>query len=157
MKPFEQEQLQELLTYYKSIRETGGQELLIALLREIQSLCGCVPPAAQAAAAAAMKTAPAAVAALVKRLPGLNAAPYAHRIVVCTGPRCAAKGGAAVLKVFETALGIKAGQVTDDGRFLLDTQNCLKQCGSAPNTRIDNDLFKQVAPDLVPEILAQYP
>ena len=58
---------------------------------------------------------------------------------------------------FETALGIKAGQVTDDGRFLLDTQNCLKQCGSAPNTRIDNDLFKQVAPDLVPEILAQYP
>ena len=75
MKPFEQEQLQELLTYYKSIRETGGQELLIALLREIQSLCGCVPPAAQAAAAAAMKTAPAAVAALVKRLPGLNAAP----------------------------------------------------------------------------------
>ena len=156
MKPFEQEQLQELLTYYKSIRETGGQELLIALLREIQSLCGCVPPAAQAAAAA-MKTAPAAVAALVKRLPGLNAAPYAHRIVVCTGPRCAAKGGAAVLKAFETALGIKAGQVTDDGRFLLDTQNCLKQCGSAPNTRIDNDLFKQVAPDLVPEILAQYP
>ena len=138
MKPFEQEQLQELLTYYKSIRETGGQELLIALLREIQSLCG-------------------AVAALVKRLPGLNAAPYAHRIVVCTGPRCAAKGGAAVLKAFETALGIKAGQVTDDGRFLLDTQNCLKQCGSAPNTRIDNDLFKQVAPDLVPEILAQYP
>lgn len=67
------------------------------------------------------------------------------------------KGGAAVLKAFETALGIKAGQVTDDGRFLLDTQNCLKQCGSAPNTRIDNDLFKQVAPDLVPEILAQYP
>ena len=155
MKPFEQEQLQELLTYYKSIRETGGQELLIALLREIQSLCGCVPPAAQAAAA--RKTAPAAVAALVKRLPGLNAAPYAHRIVVCTGPRCAAKGGAAVLKAFEMALGIKAGQVTDDGRFLLDTQNCLKQCGSAPNTRIDNDLFKQVAPDLVPEILAQYP
>ena len=118
MKPFEQEQLQELLTHYKSIRETGGQELLIALLREIQSLCGCVPPAAQAAAAAAMKTAPAAVAALVKRLPGLNAAPYAHRIVVCTGPRCAAKGGAAVLKAFETALGVKAGQVTDDGRFL---------------------------------------
>ena len=157
MKPFEQEQLQELLTHYKSIRETGGQELLIALLREIQSLCGCVPGAAQAPAAAAMKTAPAAVAALVKRLPGLNAAPYAHRIVVCTGPRCAAKGGAAVLKAFETALGIKSGQVTDDGRFLLDTQNCLKQCGSAPNTRIDNDLFKQVAPDLVPEILAQYP
>ena len=157
MKPFEQEQLQELLTHYKPIRETGGQELPTALLRETQSLCGCVPPAAQAAAAAAMKTAPAAVAALVKRLPGLNAAPYAHRIVVCTGPRCAAKGGAAVLKAFETALGIKSGQVTDDGRFLLDTQNCLKQCGSAPNTRIDNDLFKQVAPDLVPEILAQYP
>ena len=157
MKPFEQEQLQELLTHYKSIRETGGQELLIALLREIQSLCGCVPPPSHPRAAPAMKTAPAAVAALVKRLPGLNAAPYAHRIVVCTGPRCAAKGGAAVLKAFETALGIKAGQVTDDGRFLLDTQNCLKQCGSAPNTRIDNDLFKQVAPDLVPEILAQYP
>ena len=44
MKPFKQEQLQELLTYYESIRESGGQELLIALLREIQALCGCVPP-----------------------------------------------------------------------------------------------------------------
>ena len=144
-------------SFSRTINPSAKQALLIALLREIQSLCGCIPPAAQAAAAAAMKTAPAAVAALVKRLPGLNAAPYAHRIVVCTGPRCAAKGGAAVLKAFEMALGIKAGQVTDDGRFLLDTQNCLKQCGSAPNTRIDNDLFKQVAPDLVPEILAQYP
>ena len=157
MKPFEQEQLQELLTHYKSIRETGGQELPTALLLEILPLWGCVPRAAQAAPAAAMKTAPAAVAALVKRLPGLNAAPYAHRIVVCTGPRCAAKGGAAVLKAFETALGIKAGQVTDDGRFLLDTQHSLKQCGNAHIPRIDNDLIKQFPPDLVPEILAQYP
>lgn len=92
MKPFEQEQLQELLTYYKSIRETGGQELLIALLREIQSLCGCVPPAAQAAAAAAHENRARRRSGACKAPARLNAAPYAHRIVVCTGPRCAAQG-----------------------------------------------------------------
>ena len=39
----EQEKLQEILERYAKIRDTGGQELIVALLREIQDAEGYIP------------------------------------------------------------------------------------------------------------------
>ena len=51
----EQEKLQEILERYAKIRDTGGQELIVALLREIQDAEGYIPDSLHAQAARAMQ------------------------------------------------------------------------------------------------------
>ena len=48
------------------------------------------------------------------------------------------------------------GEMTDDGRFGLETVACLGTCFLAPVVMVDHDYFGSVAPQRVPEILAEY-
>lgn len=150
------EQLEEILRYHKDA-QPGDQEAVLMLLREIQALYGCIPAAAQEAAAALLKVKPSYIAAVIKRIPSLKGDVCRHRLTVCTGPRCLAKKGFELLRRAEKLLGIQPGQTTADGRFRLETQNCMKNCGASPNVRIDNDLYQTVTPDELEKLLKKYP
>ena len=148
--------LESTLERYRGTAGAGDQQALIALLREVQQLYGCVPTVIQQRIAQATETSPSLVAALVKRIPGLTEAEYRHQITVCTGPRCSSKGGIAVLRAIQDALGILPGETTTDGRFHLETRNCLKKCGNAPNVMIDSTINPSVRPEQVSAIIDQY-
>lgn len=148
--------LEEILECYRGTAGPGDQQSLIALLREVQQLYGCIPAPVQQRIAQAVGTAPSLITALVKRIPGLTPTEYQHRVIVCTGPRCTAKGGAAVLQAVEKTLGISPGETTPDGRFHLETRNCLKKCGSAPNIQIDRTIHSSIRPEKIPELFKKY-
>ena len=151
----EQEKLQEILERYAKIRDTGGQELIVTLLREIQDAEGYIPDSLHAQAARAMQVSPAVITALIKRIPGFKSAPSKYAITVCTGPRCAAKGSREILRTFETILHIRAGQATPDGLISLETQNCFKKCGSAPNVRCGHTIYTSFSPDQAAYLIAK--
>lgn len=149
------ETLEEILRYHTGV-QPGNQEEVNTLLREIQELYGCVPLHAQERAAALLGVKPSYIAAVIKRIPSLRGDASRHRIIVCTGPRCLAKKGFEILRSVETLLGIEPGQTTADGRFRLDTQNCMKNCGASPNLRVDSDLYPAARPEDVKAILEKY-
>ena len=66
--------LESTLERYRGTAGAGDQQALIALLREVQQLYGCVPTVIQQRIAQATETSPSLVAALVKRIPGLTEA-----------------------------------------------------------------------------------
>ncbi|MFR8228908.1 MAG: NAD(P)H-dependent oxidoreductase subunit E [Anaeromassilibacillus sp.] len=47
-------------------------------------------------------------------------------------------------------------KTTTDGRFHLETRNCLKKCGNAPNVMIDSTIHPSVRPEQVSAIIDQY-
>ncbi|WP_050697367.1 NADH-quinone oxidoreductase subunit NuoE family protein [Anaeromassilibacillus senegalensis] len=147
---------QKAVQYYQSALTPGDQQTLIAFLRETQEIYGYIPKEKQEEIAALAGTPLSLIAALVKRIPGLKESAARHEIVVCTGPRCSAKNGARVLQSFEDALHIHPGETTEDGRFRLRTQNCLKKCGTAPNATIDGVLYPSLKPVDIPQILKKY-
>lgn len=149
-------QFEEALEHYRNIRNSGGQELIVELMRETQELFGCVTVERQGQIARAMDTTPAVIAAIIKRFPSLKGEAFRYRVTVCTGPRCSQKGAAEILRAAKEALGINPGEATRDGLFLLDTQNCLKKCGTAPNLRVGNDYYPRVSPEDVARILQSY-
>ena len=53
-------------------------------------------------------------------------------------------------------LGIQYGQTTPDGRFTLLPNPCLGTCDHAPALMVDNDLYRDLAPDALENILAKY-
>lgn len=131
-----QESIQEILEYYAGRRDKTDQTVLVELLREIQEVCGCVPPDVQHEAAAACGVPQSLIAGLVRRYPSLREAAYRHVITACTGRCCLGKQGGAVLEALRRELGVENEGISQDGSILLKTQICLKAaaphrtCGS---------------------------
>ena len=150
-----QEAIQEILDYYAGRRDKTDQTVLVELLREIQEVCGCVPPDVQHEAAAACGVPQSLIAGLVRRYPSLREAAYRHVITACTGRCCLGKQGGAVLEALRRELGVENEGISQDGSILLKTQICLKSCGTAPNLRIDGTLIPHVSPEQIPALLKE--
>ena len=150
-----QESIQEILEYYAGRRDKTDQTVLVELLREIQEVCGCVPPDVQHEAAAACGVPQSLIAGLVRRYPSLREAAYRHVITACTGRCCLGKQGGAVLETLRRELGVENEGISQDGSILLKTQICLKSCGTAPNLRIDGTLIPHVSPEQIPALLKE--
>jgi NADH:ubiquinone oxidoreductase subunit E len=64
-----------------------------------------------------------------------------HTIHVCLGTACHLKGGPDVLLSFVRELKVKTGETTSDGKFTLESVNCLGACALAPLVRVDEKDF----------------
>ncbi len=79
-----------------------------------------------------------------------------HVILICDSVSCWIMGYHRVLDQIKARLGIDLGQTTKDGRFTLLPNVCLGACDHAPALMIDNDLYRDLKPEQVEEILAKY-
>jgi NADH-quinone oxidoreductase subunit F len=59
-------------------------------------------------------------------------------IQVCANIACALAGAHKLVKLVESTLGIRSGEVTPDGRFSLAEVECLGSCGTAPVVQVNN-------------------
>ena len=76
-----------------------------------------------------------------------------HLISTCLGTACHVRGGHEIAHEFEKQLHIKAGAMTPDREFSLETVNCLGACALGPVTVVDGHYFSNVTPARVPEII----
>ena len=67
-----------------------------------------------------------------------------HVIKVCTSVSCYLRGADALLARLEERLGVKKRQTTADGRFTLDTIECLAACGMAPVLQVNGEFVENV-------------
>ena len=78
-----------------------------------------------------------------------------HMIEVCTNICCGLLGAQQVLDAFESELGIRAGETTEDGDVTLRTVECLGGCGWPTVVAVDHRYRQNVTADDVPGILAE--
>ncbi|MDI6829251.1 MAG: NADH-quinone oxidoreductase subunit NuoE [Armatimonadota bacterium] len=79
-----------------------------------------------------------------------------HVIRVCNSAPCHIEGSKAILAAIKEELDIEPGQMTEDGHFSLELTSCLGVCGVAPVIMIDEDVYGNLTPEMVPEVLARY-
>lgn len=79
-----------------------------------------------------------------------------HIIRVCDSVSCWIMGYDAIRKHLATRLNIQLGETTADGRFTLLPIQCLGTCDHAPALMIDDDLYRDLAPEQLDEILQRY-
>ena len=85
-----------------------------------------------------------------------NEARGTNLIRMCKSAPCHVKGAKAVLRAFEEALGVACGQTTADGKFTLETCECLGICDISPAVMINDKVFGNLTPESVPGLLANY-
>ena len=79
-----------------------------------------------------------------------------HVIKVCKSVPCYLKNNRPVIDAVEKELGVGPGQTSHDGLFSLQMVNCIGACDKAPAMMIDDEVFGDLTPERVPEILARY-
>jgi NADH-quinone oxidoreductase subunit E len=79
-----------------------------------------------------------------------------HLIRVCTGTSCKVRGAPTILEKLQSFLDIDTGEVTPDGKFSLETVNCLGCCALGPMMTIDGEYYGNLKLLAVKRILSKY-
>lgn len=77
-------------------------------------------------------------------------------IRVCKTITCSMKGKNQILLALEDGLKIKLGETTPDKKFTLLATNCLGWCHKAPAMLINDDVFTELTPEMVRQIIEDY-
>jgi NADH-quinone oxidoreductase E subunit len=145
------DEIQELIELYPESRSA-----VLPALRLAQDRYGWLSPDALREVAEGLGETPAYCEAVASFYDMFHLAPIGrHLIEVCTNVSCALVGAQQVLEAFESELGVRPGETTDDGEVTLRTIECAGGCGWGTVVAIDHRYREPVrAPD-VPAIVLE--
>jgi NADH-quinone oxidoreductase E subunit len=79
-----------------------------------------------------------------------------YHIQVCEGLSCALCDGAdKLIDYLGEKLGIKPGEISEDGLFSLEVVQCLASCGTSPALRMNDELYDDLTFDKVDRLIDQ--
>ncbi len=143
------EEIQAVARQYPDSRSA-----ILPALRLAQERYGWLPPEAFEEVGDALDLTPGYCKAVASFYDMFHLAPVGRHVVeVCTNLSCALAGAQDVVDRFESELGIRHGETTDDGAITLRTIECAGGCGRAPVVVIDHEYHEPVRPDDVPRLL----
>jgi NADH-quinone oxidoreductase subunit E len=142
-------QVQEIAARYPDTRSAVLPALRIAQERH----GGWLPPEAFVEVAEALELTPAYCQAVASFYDMYHLAPTGrHLVEVCTNLSCALARAQDVVHAFESELGVRAGETTEDGEITFRVVECLGGCGYAPVVAVDHRYRHPVTPEDVPAI-----
>jgi len=79
-----------------------------------------------------------------------------HVITICDSASCWITGSADLIDHLLTSLGVALGEMTADGQFTVLPTACLGVCEQAPAMMVDDQVYGDLTPDRIDEILKRY-
>ena len=147
-------------TFYDEVQEIrarypeGSRSAALQALRLAQEKHGHLSRAALEETADALDVTPAFCYSVATFYDMFHLEPLGtHTVEICTNLPCALCGAQKVVDAFEDALGIKAGETTEDGNVTLRAVECLGGCGYATVVAVDHRYRHNVKPEDVSEIV----
>ena len=145
----EQKRLLELIAEYSPQRWP-----LIPLLQKIQDEFGYIPPQTIPLIARELKLYPSEVQGVISFYTQLYTEPRGRKTVrVCRGTACHVRGGKTILKLVKQQLGVDEGETTEDLEYTLETVACIGVCALAPNIVIDHQVYGNLNPQKLGQLL----
>lgn len=77
-------------------------------------------------------------------------------ILLCDSISCWLMGYENIRDYLQDHLGIKYGETTEDGKFTLIPMVCLGTCDHAPAMMVGEDLYRDLTPEKIDQIIEKY-
>ncbi len=77
----------------------------------------------------------------------------AHVVRFCEDAPCHVAGGRAVYNAIREQLKLEPGQTSADGQWSFEMTSCIGVCGVGPVMMVDDDVYGNLTPERVAEIL----
>ena len=127
---------------------------VVARLTEINKRLGYIPRAEVEKLARELRLPAAKIFGAATFYSLFSVAPRGKHVVrFCEDAPCHVAGGRAVYDVIRAALQLEPGQTSPDGKWTFEVTSCLGICGVAPVLMVDDDVYGNVTPERVAEIL----
>jgi len=138
-------------------RHGHDKEALIQVLLGIQGSVGWLPQEMITEVSRQMEVPYSQVYQVATFYKAFSLAPRGkHLIKVCNGTSCNVRGAQKVIEGLERKLGIGRDETTLDGRFSLETVNCIGCCAMGPMITIDDEYFGKMTPANLDGILGRF-
>lgn len=138
--------LQSLFDIYREMGVPQDQQMLIALLREVQAETGgTLSEDVLRQVADAYGIRESMLTALIRRVPDLRMAKAAHRLEMCGNCRA----GAALRQWVEETYRVKSGGTCEQAGFTYHVTPCMKNCKRGPSVRWDGVLYSHADRELL--------
>ncbi len=143
--------MNELIDYYRSQGAPQDQQMLIALLREVQEQNGgALSAAALQEIAEALSIKESMLAALIRRVPSLRMDTAPHLLEMCqTCPK-----GRELRAWVESTWNVQSGGVCEKAGFRYRTTPCMKNCKFGPSIKWDGQLHSHATKELIQSLIA---
>ena len=148
----------ELQTEIRRVAEQypESRSAILPALRLAQERYGWLSPDAFREVGEALDLTPAYCQAVASFYDMYHLAPVGkHLVEVCTNISCALVGAQQVLETFESELGCRAGETTEDGEVTLRTVECAGGCGWGTVVAIDHRYRERLTAGDVPAIVEE--
>lgn len=133
------------------------QRYTLAILQDIQREFNYIPRESLTILAKYLNTPLSKLYSMATFYKALSLQPKGENIIkVCDGTACHIRSSMVIIDEIEKLLHIKPSETTADGRFSLETVNCLGSCAIAPVIVINETYYGKVTPAMVKEILGEY-
>jgi NADH-quinone oxidoreductase subunit E len=120
----------------------------LPLLFLVQSVEGYVTEAGMREIAELLGLTPAEVLATGSFYTMLKKRPQGEYLIsVCRNVTCTHLGARDVIAALQEHFGLELGEVTSDGKFMLESAECLATCDGAPSLQINYEDFYNVTPE----------
>ncbi len=132
-------------------------EDLIPILLSVNEQLGYLPTEALSEISHSLRLAHSEIMAVASFYRMLSTEPRGkHVIQFCESAPCHVMGGRQVLRALQEELNLEPGQTSADGQWTLLEISCPGICGVGPVMMIDEDVYGNLVPERLSEILAKY-
>jgi NADH-quinone oxidoreductase subunit E len=137
------ELLEDVISAYK-----GKAGSLVAVLQDVQGICGYLPQPVMRWLGKELGIKPAKIYGVATFYTQFRLTPVGkYLIMLCQGTACHVNGAERIETAVSRELKISSGETTDDGVFTLDTVACLGCCSLAPVMMINGRAYGPLTPD----------
>jgi NADH-quinone oxidoreductase subunit E len=142
---------QEIILHYPPEHRGAA---LVPILLEAQKSLGCLTPDVETWVADTLGVTPVRVREVISFYTMMHRKPVGkYHIMFCHNVTCSLRGAEDLQEYLETKLGIKTGEVSDDGLFSLAEVECLGACGWGPVMLVNEEQYFQLTRDKIDKII----
>jgi NADH-quinone oxidoreductase subunit E len=130
---------------------------LLNMMKEAQEKSGYISEEAMAHMAQALQLPIGDVYGVTTFYSFLSTRPLGRHVIrICKGVPCFLQEGETMAAAIEKELGIAPGETTPDGRFSFELTNCIGACDQAPAMLVDDEVYGDLTPEKIREILQSF-
>lgn len=142
--------MNDLIDYYREQGAPQDQQMLIALLREIQEQSGgTLSNASISTVAEAYAIRESMLTGLIRRIPSLRMPAAPHRLEICTS----CPQGRALRASVENTWHVQSGGVCEQTGFSYHIVPCMKNCQHGPSIKWDGQLYSHATMELIKQLI----
>lgn len=130
---------------------------VMEVLQKTQEIFGFIPKQTIALISKELKISESEIFGIITFYSQFSLTPKAkYNIDVCLGTACFVLGAQEVLDKILEKLGVRVGEMTKDGKWIVTSCRCLGCCGLAPAVTINGEVYGKLKPSDIDKLIDSF-